>query len=250
MDVNLNNTSGGYQERNYRNLILEQGLIAFQVKVKETDLYIRATHNLQESAFQSILRYRYQLEQYISRHPEFFRSMVPLADDEFAPSIVREMIRAAQLAGVGPMAAVAGAMAESVGRDLLRESPAVIVENGGDIFLLASEALKVGIFAHTSPLSFRVGIRIPSAGHGWGVCTSSGTVGPSLSLGRADAVCVLSPSAALADAAATAVGNLVGSPSDLPRGLDKAKTIQGLTGVVIIAGDKLGAWGEVELIEI
>ena len=244
------NKTQGYQDRNYRNLLLDQGLISFQVKVKETDLFIRAKENLQESAFQSILRYRYQLEQYISRHPEFLRSMVPLADDAFAPPIVRDMIRAAQSAGVGPMAAVAGAMAESVGRDLLQETTDVIVENGGDIFLLASQELKVGIFANTSPLSFRVGLRIPSARHGWGVCTSSGTFGHSLSLGRADAVCVLSPSAALADAAATAVGNLVASPSDLPCGLAKAKTIQGLKGTVIIVGDKLGAWGEVELVEI
>lgn len=148
------------------------------------------------------------------------------------------------------MAAVAGAMAESVGRDLLPESPEVIVENGGDIFLLSEKEVRVGIFAHTSPLSFRVGLRISAARQGWGVCTSSGTVGPSLSLGRADAVCILSPSAALADAAATAVGNLVRSPSDVSRGLEKAQTIPGLTGVVIIIGDKLGAWGGVQLIEI
>lgn len=250
MDLRSDGKIRGYQERNYRNLLLDQGLISFQVKVKETDLYIRAAQDLQQSAFQSILRYRYQLEKYISQHPEFFRSMVPLAADEFAPPIVKEMIRAAQLAGVGPMAAVAGAMAESVGQDLLQESPEVIVENGGDIFLLSAKESRVGIFANTSPLSFRVGLRIPAVSHGWGVCTSSGTVGPSLSLGRADAVCVLSPSAALADAAATAVGNLVGSPSDLPRGLEKAKTIPGLTGTVIIIGDRLGAWGEVELIEI
>ncbi|MDO8957884.1 MAG: UPF0280 family protein, partial [Deltaproteobacteria bacterium] len=134
MDLRSDGKIRGYQERNYRNLLLDQGLISFQVKVKETDLYIRAAQDLQQSAFQSILRYRYQLEKYISQHPEFFRSMVPLATDEFAPPIVKEMIRAAQLAGVGPMAAVAGAMAESVGQDLLQESPEVIVENGGDIF--------------------------------------------------------------------------------------------------------------------
>ena len=250
MDLRSGGKIRGYQERNYRNLLLDQGFISFQVIVKETDLYIRAPQNLQQSAFQSIIRYRYQLEEYISRHPNFFRSLVPLAVDEFAPPIVREMIRAAQMAGVGPMAAVAGAMAEFVGRDLLQESPEVIVENGGDIFLLSAQEIRVGIFAHTSPLSFRVGLRIPAVSHGWGVCTSSGTVGPSLSLGRADAVCVLSPSAALADAAATAVGNLVGSPADLPRGLEKAKTIPGLTGGVIIIGDKLGAWGDIELIEI
>ena len=220
------------------------------MKVKETDLHIRATHDLQPSTLRSVIRYRYQLEHYIAQKPEFLNSLVPLATDEFAPSIVKEMIWAAQAAGVGPMAAVAGAMAEAVGRDLLLESPEVIVENGGDIFLLAAKELRVGIFANSSPLNFKVGLRIPAIREGWGICTSSGTVGPSLSLGRTDAVCVVSPSAALADAAATAVGNLVRSPSDVSRGLEKAQNIPGLTGVVIIIGDKLGVWGDVQLVEI
>jgi ApbE superfamily uncharacterized protein (UPF0280 family) len=240
----------GYQERNYRNLLQDQGFVSFRVTVKETDLYIKAAQDLREKARQSVMHHRYQLEQYIFHHPEFFRSLVPLAADEFAPPMVRDMIQAAQYAGVGPMAAIAGAMAEFVGKDLLEESAEVMVENGGDIFIHSSRELKVGIFAGSSPLSFRVGLRVPPANHGWGVCTSSGTVGPSLSFGEADAVCVLSPSASLADAAATAVGNMVGSSANLSKGLEKAKTIEGLTGVVIILGDKLGAWGEVELIEI
>ncbi len=240
----------GYQERSYRNLLPEHGLFSFQVTVKETDLYIKATRDLREMARQAIIHYRFQLEQYISKHSEFFRSLVPLPPDEFAPPIVRDMLQAAHSAGVGPMAAVAGAMAESVGKDLLANSAEVIVENGGDIFIQSAKELKVGIFAGKSPLSFRVGLKIPAANHGWGVCTSSGTVGPSLSFGRADAVCVLAPSASLADAAATAVGNLVGSSADIPKGLEKAQTIAGLTGVVIIIGDKLGAWGGVELTEM
>jgi hypothetical protein len=245
-----NKDGQGYQERSYRNLLQDQGLVSFQVTVKETDLYIKAAQDLGEKARHSVIRHRYQLEQYIFRHPEFLRSLVPLAADEFAPPIVRDMIRAAQYAGVGPMAAIAGAMAEFVGKDLLGESTEIMVENGGDIFIHASKESKVGIFAGSSPLSFRVGLRVPAADHGWGVCTSSGTVGPSLSFGGADAVCVLSPSASLADAAATAVGNRVGSSANLSKGLEEAKTIEGLTGVVIIMGDKLGAWGEVELIEI
>jgi hypothetical protein len=239
--------NGGYQERSYRNLISDPGLVAFQVIVKETDLFIKATQDLRESARNSVIHHRYQLERYISHHPEFFRSLIPLAADEFAPPIVQDMIRASQRAEVGPMAAIAGAMAESVGKDLLGHSAEVIVENGGDIFIHSSRELQVGIYAGHSPLSLRVGLRIPAAKHGWGVCTSSGTVGPSLSFGRADAVCVLALSASLADAAATAVGNEVGSSADLPKGLEKAKIIEGLTGVVIIIGEKLGAWGDVEL---
>ena len=225
-------------------------MVSFQVRVKETDLYIKAAQNLQELAYQSILRYRYQLEQYLLANPEFYRSLVPLADDEFAPPIVRRMLWAARCAGVGPMAAVAGAMAEAVGQDLLRESSEVIVENGGDIFLRSSKEVKVGIFAGASPLSLRIGLRLPAAEHPWGVCTSSATVGPSLSFGRADAVCVLAASPALADGAATAVGNVVRSSLELENGLEKARSIEGLTGAVIILGDKLAAWGQIQLAEI
>lgn len=239
-----------YEERSYRHLLPSRDLVSFEVRVKETDLYIKAKQNLRELAYQSVLRYRYQLEQYLRDHPNFYRSLVPLPTDKFAPPLIQEMIRATQCAGVGPMAAVAGAMAEAVGLDLLRESPEVIVENGGDIFLHCQREVKVGIFAGDSPLSFRVGLMVPAREHPWGVCTSSGTVGPSLSFGKADAVCVLAPSASLADAAATAVGNLVRSPQDIERGLEKAQTIEGLTGVVIVLGDKLAAWGQVELTEI
>ena len=239
-----------YQPRHYRNSLLPTDLTRFQVTVKETDLYIQASKDLYESAYRSILHHRYQLEQYIARHPEFFKTLLPFPDDEFAPQIVRVMIGAARQAQVGPMAAVAGAIAEAVGRDLLVESPEVIVENGGDIYCQALRELKVGIFAGNSPLSFHVGLRLPVANHEWGICTSSGTVGPSLSFGRADAVCVLAPSAPLADAAATSIGNLVFSSKDLPQGLEQAQAIPGLIGVVIIIQEKIGAWGDVELIEI
>lgn len=250
MEEKPESSGEAYQERKYRNLLLDRELVSFQVMVKETDLYIKAARNLAESARQSVLRYRHQLESYIHLHPSFLHSLSPWPRDDFAAPIIRNMIRAGQEAGVGPMAAVAGAMAEAVGRDLLKETPEVIVENGGDIFLRSSGKIPVGIFAGKSPLSLRVGLLVPASEDPWGVCTSSGTVGPSLSLGRADAVCILSPSAALADAAATAVGNRVRSPADLGRGLDYAGEIAGVVGAVIIVEDKLAAWGKIELTEL
>ena len=107
------------------------------------------------------------------------------------------------------MASVAGAMAEAFQETSLESSTEVIVENGGDIYLATSRERVIGIYAGTSPLSIKLGIAISPEDSPLGICTSSGTVGPSLSFGKADAVCVLSKSAALADAAATAVGNVV-----------------------------------------
>src|SRR3972149_6675538 len=193
----------------YRRLVIGGDLFSFEVTVKETDLYVRAVRNLKTKTERLVRKYRSQVEGYIDRHPEFSRSLTPLRAAGDSPAIVKAMLEAGSRAGVGPMAAVAGAIAEFVGTELLRYSPEVIVENGGDIYLKSTKTRVVGIFAGDSPLSGKIGLEIVPEDTPIGICTSSGTVGHSLSLGKADAVVVLSPSATLADAAATATGNLV-----------------------------------------
>jgi ApbE superfamily uncharacterized protein (UPF0280 family) len=237
-----------YRERRYRHFLRHERLVSFEVVVKETDLLILADSRLETLTERVIYQVRGPLEGYIAHHPEFLRSLVPLPDDCLAPRIVREMLAAGQACGVGPMAAVAGAIAEAVGRALLAESREVVVENGGDCFLRVESPLQMGIFAGPSVLSERLAIRIKPEQTPLGVCTSSGTVGHSLSLGRADAVTVISPSAAVADAAATRIGNQVRKRGDLKAALAAASEIEGVLGVVIILGDRVGAWGEVELV--
>jgi ApbE superfamily uncharacterized protein (UPF0280 family) len=215
--------------------------------IKETDLWINAERDLTRAAHAAALACRRTLERYGNRHPEFLESLEPVAAGSDAPPLVRTMINAAAATGVGPMAAVAGAVAEAVGRVLLEDSPQVIVENGGDIFLASREDRVVSIYAGNSPFSERLAIRIRAAQTPVGLCTSSGTVGHSLSLGRSDAVSVLSPSTALADAAATAAGNLIQGPGDIQRSLDFLESVSGITGALVMVGDKLGIWGAVEL---
>ena len=239
-----------YEKRTYRNLVKTDDLVKFEVIVKETDLLVRAERDLSRETRESILKYRHQLETYIAMNPEFQKSLVPLVDDPYAPAIAREMIRTSQLAGAGPMAAVAGAMAEWVSKDLLKLSTQVIVENGGDIYLATSKERTIGIYAGNSPLSFKIGITISPEETPLGICTSSGTVGHSLSFGKADAVCILSKSAALADAAATAVGNLIREKNDIGLGLERGKEIEGVLGTLIIVGDKMGVWGNIKLIQL
>ena len=239
-----------YEERTYRNLVRTDDLIKFEVIVKETDLLVRAEKDLSKETRESVLKYRHQLETYITANPGFQESLLPLTDDLYAPEIVREMIRTSQLARVGPMAAVAGALAEMVSKDLLRQSKEVIVENGGDIYLATSKERTIGIYAGHSPLSLKIGIVISPEESPVGVCTSSGTVGPSLSLGKANAVCVLSKSAALADAAATAVGNLVREKKDIELGLERAREIEDTLGALIIFEEKMGVWGKLKLAQL
>jgi len=238
------------QKRTYRRLITGANLRAFQVVVKETDLMIHALRSLDDFVREKILEYRGYIEAYITRHPEFGRTLTPWTIEGPAPAIVCDMARAGTAAGVGPMAAVAGAIAEHVGRAVLEYSDQVIVENGGDIFIKLAAPATVGIFAGRSPLSLRIGVRIDSVRRPMAVCTSSGTVGHSLSLGRADAVCSVSDSCALADAAATAIGNHMADRRDLARAIEFGKKIDGIKGVVVILGDQMGLWGDIEAVPL
>jgi ApbE superfamily uncharacterized protein (UPF0280 family) len=237
-------------ERHYRSWLARDGLVPFRVTVKETDLYILARTSLEREAGEVVINLRHQIEEYIKANPLFQTSLVPLPDDPRAPRIVKEMLVASQKTGVGPMAGVAGAMAEFVGRELLASTPEVVVENGGDIFIQISTERKIGVFAGESPLNMKVGLRVPPEKTPLGICTSSGTVGHSTSFGKADAVCVISPSAALADAAATALANRVQGKGDIERVLEEGRTISGVGGMVIIVGDALGVWGEYELVKL
>ena len=236
-----------YEPRTYRHWIEGKELVPFNVTVKETDLYVRASSNLKRKTHRLVLKYRRQLEDYIERHPIFLTSLEPIPTGEDAPQIARHMAEAAQAAGVGPMAAVAGAIAEFVGNELLAFSPEIIVENGGDIYLKSLRKRVVGIYAGKSPLSGRIGLEITGEDTPIGICTSSGTVGHSLSFGQADAVIAVAKSATLADASATAIGNLINQPADITSGTGLAKKIRGLEGVVIIKNDNIGIWGKVKI---
>jgi ApbE superfamily uncharacterized protein (UPF0280 family) len=238
-----------YQPRYYRDWSKDRDLVSFNVMVKETDLYIRARRHLKDKALDIVQRQRSLLENYIARHPGFVTALEPFPVGDDAPAIVRAMAEAAEKVNVGPMAAVAGAFAEFVGLDLLKYSPEVIVENGGDIFLKSTKSRLVGVYAgEDSPLTGRVALKIEPLDTPLGVCTSSGTVGHSLSFGQADAVVVLSRSAALADAAATALGNIVKEETDVQKALDYARSVKGLVGAAVLINDKMGVWGKINLI--
>jgi ApbE superfamily uncharacterized protein (UPF0280 family) len=239
-----------YQPRTYRHWVRGRDLVAFNVTVKETDLYIRASKNLKSKALRIVTKYRKALEGYIGRHPSFLTALEPLPVGDDAPRIVKLMADSAAKAGVGPMASVAGAIAELVGNELLDFSPEVIIENGGDIFLKSLRNRTVSIYAGTSPLTGKIGLVVEAEHTPLGICTSSGTVGHSLSYGKADAAVVVAPSAALADAAATAIGNTIKEIDDIQKGIDLAMNIEDLKGVLIIKDERIGLWGEIQLCQL
>lgn len=234
----------------YRRLISPGNLCAFSAKIGETDLFVLADSDYSDIAYNSALKHRRHIEEYIRFYPNFQKSLVPLPIDNLAPDIIKEMLRCSNLAGVGPMASVAGAISQFVALDLLKISKNVIVENGGDIYLNTNNDITLGMFAGYSPLSKKIALRIKKEDFPAGVCTSSGSIGHSLSFGRADAVCVLSRSAVLSDATATFVGNLVKKKEDIRIALEKGMTIPGVRGIVIIMEDAIGACGTVEITEM
>ena len=239
-----------YETRAYRQWIKDSDLVSFNIAIKQTDLYIRAQHKLKSKALKSLLKHRAPLEGYIARHPLFLTTLVPYQAENDAPAIIKEMSRASQIAGVGPMAAVAGAIAEAVGNDLLPFSPELIVENGGDIFLKTSRKRLVGIYAGQSPFTGKIALEIKPRQTPLGICTSSATIGHSLSMGSADAVITISSSTPVADAAATAIGNIVKDSDDIPMAIDKARNIAELHGIVIIKGDRIGVWGKIKIVSL
>ena len=233
-------------ERFYRGWVTSD-LANFTAKDKETDISISADKNLKNEAETFIRKYRSEIINYIKKKPEFEKSLTPLPFDDSAPEIVKSMLTAGDKTGVGPMAAVAGAISEFVGRGLLKFTKEVILENGGDIFIKTDKVRRIGIYAGTSSLSGKIAIMIKPELTPLGLCTSSGTVGHSLSFGKADAVCVLAGEAPLADATATATCNRVKTERDIGGALNFAKNIEGILGCMVIYRGRMGSIGNIEI---
>ncbi len=240
-----------FENRNtYRKSVDGKGLVSFKVTVKETDLLIHARENLQKKATDIVIKYRRYIEAYIDMFPEFATTLAPWVHKHPAHEIIKKMSEAGKKAEVGPMASIAGAIAEYTGRELLLISDEVIIENGGDTFINVKNSITIGIYAGSSPLSMKIGLKFDALENPFSVCTSSGTIGHSLSLGKSDAVCVVSDSALLADAAATSIGNRVKSDHDINTAIDFGKNIEGVNGIVVVSGEKLGMWGNINIVKL
>lgn len=232
----------------YRNLIQPRDLVSFKVQIKESDLFVLCERKLIRETEEALLKYRQDIERYIYYNPQFKETLEPLAIQEDMPPIVKCMTEASQKVGTGPMSAIAGAIAEFVGKDLLAWCEQVVVENGGDIFINTKKTRKVGIYAGDSPLSGHIALQIEPEETPVGICSSAGSFGHSLSFGKADAVVTISNATVLADAVATAVGNMVKKERDIKRGLKFLENIPELKGGLIIKGKRLGAWGKLNII--
>lgn len=240
-----------YEERTYREQMKADGLEYFQIMELESDLYIGVEPRAINPSFLTMVekelkKLRKTIVDYDRSHPSFIQSLIPLETDPLAPSLIRDMLTASKIAGVGPMAAVAGTVSKYIGKTIEPYSQEIMVENGGDLLVKTAKERRIAIHTGNSRFS-DLGIKIKPGEKALGVCTSSGAMGHSLSFGKADAVTIISENIPLSDAVATAVGNRIKTRNDVEKGLTWAKEIPEILGVLIVIEDQLGAWGEIEL---
>lgn len=237
----------------YRFLINTHDLIDLRIQIKETDILIRSDRNMRKRAKDSLIRVRRIIEDYIRENPRFQRSLIPVLVGKDAHPILREMTAAACLCGVGPFAAVAGAVAQMVGQDLSSFSSEIIVENGGDIYIYSKKKRIIGIFlGKEKPYYKKLGIEISPEDTPMGVAASSGIMGRSISFGKAAAAVILARTAILADAAATALANRVyqNDQAVLEEAGRKISAVPGVFGHLIISGKYLEAGGKIKLVSL
>jgi ApbE superfamily uncharacterized protein (UPF0280 family) len=219
-------------------------LIRKQFHFKETHATVIAGESYIDLAGRTIAAVREDIETYITGQPRFLSALEPLPIDMGAPRVVRRMAAAAALAGIGPMAAVSGAIAQETVETLVEAGAShVVVDNGGDVVLRIDRPVTIGIF--TGPAEIRdLALRFEPRPGIFSICTSSGSVGHSLSLGRADAATVIADNGCLADAMATALGNRVRERSE--EAIDRAirdSWLEGIEGMLVVAGSRLGLGG-------
>lgn len=221
-------------------------MIERKLVFKESKIFLKIEgERFFDIAHSSLLLNRAELEDYIAFHPFLQSSLEPLEVEGDAPRVVRLMAEAAEKTGVGPMAAVAGALAELMLEEVVKEGcKFAIIENGGDIAMKVDRAAKVAVYAGSSPFSGKIGFEVMPSETPIGVCTSSGTVGHAISFGTADAAVAFADGAALADAAATALGNAVKSEKDVKEAAELAKKLS-IRGAVVIKGKSIAAWGRI-----
>jgi uncharacterized protein len=243
-----------YEPRTYRQQFNCKRFYSFLTVFRETDLWVGIDQNsynpeMKNIVFQKVVLLRNRLDEYIKENPEFQKSLIPIAPGALSPPEAIEMATQTTRAGVGPMASVAGLFAQKVGNEIIRNFNVeeLVIENGGDIFLLLKKDLVLSVFAGKSPLSEKIGVVIPSAKTPLGVCTSAGTVGPSLSFGKADAVMVACKNTTLADAWATALGNQVKSVGDIEPTLAYSEKYPEILSLIIICEGKVGIRGNFEV---
>lgn len=235
-----------YQERSYR--LFHKPGFNLELSYRESDIYLSCNKPVDEVKVKDLVKKYYsEVEEYAMCHPQFFASLSPLAVDENAAPIIKDMLGASGLSGIGPFSAVAGAIAWYVGKEILTYCGEVILENGGDLFLKTKEDKRIGLYAGKDFEKGFITIKVKGRDYPFGIASSSSKIGPSLNFGRADLVTVIASTSILADTFATAFSNKIKKPQDVKKIIEEAKKCSFIEGIAVVFENKITLWGALEL---
>lgn len=215
--------------------------------ISESELFIKI-------AKETLLRERLIIEETIRKYPEFQKSFDPYFTKD-PPEVIKRMEDAAEICDVGPMAAVAGVLADLMSENMKKNAAKIaVVENGGEIMVNSLEDINIALYSMTTALKAQIGFVFKGEDEKIGIGTSSGTFGHGISLGKADTVTVFAIDAGIGDAAATRVANEVNGEDiekSIGKALEVADSLEYVTGTFITRGNLVGKSGNIpELVSI
>ncbi|MFT5699621.1 MAG: ApbE superfamily uncharacterized protein (UPF0280 family) [Desulforhopalus sp.] len=208
------------------------------------DTHLKVYGREYEQITGAVIDERKKLEAYIQRHPEFKSALTPLELLHDAPEVALRMARASQSTGLGPMASVAGTLAQfGVEAAQAVGCQEAIVENGGDLYIMSPTPVTIGIYAGDNSIGAQLAFHILPEELPLAICSSSSKMGHSLSFGHCELATVVARDAALADSAATLVCNRISSEADVTQVLEEVGQIEGIRGILVVKNSKIGLWG-------
>ncbi len=239
-----------YNFRFYRDWMTGENRSRISLIQGESDLLVLCPGDHRDEADRLLRQARAVVMKAASDIPGFCDSLAPIHFEGETHPLIRAMVDASSAWNVGPMASVAGAIAHHVAQGLSHSNSMVVVENGGDTFIFSPEPVTFRVYAgENSPFPVGFGFTVDASG-GISVCASSGRVGPSWSAGLADAVVAVAGEGAVADAAATSIANLIAGECTVDPVIESAAVRKDLTGLIVMAGNRMGVWGDLELVTL
>ena len=233
----------------YRSSVEKNNKYTWHIVYKHSDLLISSDKDIGAIIEEPLKEIYSQLEFCIRKDPQFLKSLVPLAQKSYYPEAIKKMCRLSSEFNVGPMAAVAGIVNDFLSQRVEKLCSYLVIENGGDIYAKSGSDLKIGIYAGNNFFSDKIVFKINSSDMPCGICSSSGTFGHSLSLGKCDLAVIISGSPVSADAAATAAANSVKSEEDIGKSIDYFYSFKSVLGILLIKNKKIGIKGNLQLLK-
>ena len=216
-------------------------------EIGETAMTIMTDGKYLKEAKDAVFDARAIIEAKINRDPFFGTTYDPYEASKNDEPLIKRMCHASVSAGVGPMAAVAGAVAAyALERIYGLGCRFAVFDNGGDIAMCADRDVLIGIYQDDLRFS-ELALLIRASGGMRGICSSSGRIGPSVSFGISGITTVFADDPILADACATAVANNVkdATRESLAEAAESINKMDGAKGCLILCGGIMASCGEV-----